>query len=196
MNVLKMLNFKKKRFRALGVLLCYNDSDILEEQIEYLLSQNHDIIVWDHGSDDGTSEVLDKYNKFFKQRKYLSRDFDFYNLYGAMSENLIENFIDKYDFISWPDQDEFLEGPARDMSYYEYIKEVNKSPYTYIQFNNYTYWYTKEDNQFESPTKRIRHYSLFSQCAPRIRAWKAKFTNIRWFNHNPLTGGGGISITF
>lgn len=57
--------FRRKKPRALGVLLCYNDADILEDQIEYLLSQNHDLIVWDHGSDDGATEILDKYNTNF-----------------------------------------------------------------------------------------------------------------------------------
>ena len=40
--------------KALGVLLCYNDADILPEAIESLLNNNHELLVWDHGSDDGT----------------------------------------------------------------------------------------------------------------------------------------------
>ena len=38
--------------RCLGVLLCYNDGDLLEESIRYLLEQDHHLIVWDHGSTD------------------------------------------------------------------------------------------------------------------------------------------------
>lgn len=175
--------------RALGVLLCYNDADILKDQIEYLLSQKHDIVVWDHGSDDGTAEVLDQYDSVFVQRKYIPREFDFYNLYPAMSQNLINHFIQDYDMISWPDQDEFLEGPSRDKSYYEYLTDVFNSRYSYIRFDNYLYWYTDEDDASkENVCERIRHYSLQSKCAPRIRAWKAKATNISVFNHNPLEG--------
>ena len=44
------------RFKLLGVLLCYNDADILEDAILHLLEHNHDLVVWDHGSDDGTAE--------------------------------------------------------------------------------------------------------------------------------------------
>lgn len=82
-----------------------------------------------------------------------------------------------------------MEGPKRDKSYYEYITEVYNSPYTFIEFDNYVYWFTDDDNLVEKNiTKRMTHYSLFSNCAPRIRAWKASVTNIRFFNHNPLDG--------
>ena len=33
--------------KALGVLLCYNDADILPDTIESLLANNHDLLVWD-----------------------------------------------------------------------------------------------------------------------------------------------------
>jgi len=184
--------FKKaarKKPRALGVLLCYNDGDILRDQIEYLLAQNHDVIAWDHGSDDDTAQVLDEYSHVLKQRKFIPRDFDFYKLYPEMSANVIENFADRYDMISWPDQDEFLEGPHRDKSYYEYLTDVYNSPYTYVEFQNFVYWYTSEDDSIQTNlNKRIVHYSLFSPCAPRIRAWKAAVTNMRQFNHNQLDG--------
>ena len=34
----------------------------------------------------------------------------------------------------------------------------------------------------------MRHYALFANCAPRVRAWRASCTNVRAFNHNPLPG--------
>ena len=175
--------------KCLGVLLCYNDGDILEDSINYLLDNNHDLIVWDHGSDDNTKEVLDRYSDKFLERKFVPRKFDFYNLYQAMSKNLIDNYISEYDWISWPDQDEFLEGPDRKKKYYEYIKDVYKSEYNWIRFNNLNYWFTeKDDKSIKSPIGRIRYYSNFSTCAPRIRSWRASVTNIREFNHNELRG--------
>jgi len=168
------------RFKLLGVLLCYNDADILEDAILHLLEHNHDLVVWDHGSDDGTAEVLDKYEKHFRERKYVPRSFDFYNLYPEMSRNLIKNYVKKYDWISWPDQDELLEGPDRTKKYDKWLKEIHKQGHDFIQFNNYNYWFTTADNALEpSPAERVRHYSLFPDCAPRIRAWRASKTNIR-----------------
>jgi glycosyltransferase involved in cell wall biosynthesis len=175
--------------KHLGVLLCYNDADILADSILHLLENNHDLIVWDHGSDDGTKEVLDKFNKHFLERKFIPRDFDFYNLYPEMSKNLQENYIHQYDWVSWPDQDEILEGQDRSKNYCSWIQTIHENGYDYIQFNNFNYWFTNADDQsILSPIQRIRHYSLFSDCAPRIRSWRAEKTNTRIFNHNPLDG--------
>lgn len=182
-------NKRLTRPRALGVLLCYNDADILGDTIEALLENEHSLIVWDHGSDDGTADVLNRYQSHFVERKFIPRDFDFYQLYQAMSKNLLDFYVSKYDWISWPDQDEILEGPIRGKTYYRSIEEVYHSNFDWIQFNNFNYWFTeKDDTTVVSPVRRIRHYSLFPDCAPRIRSWRAAATNIRQFNHNPPSG--------
>ena len=177
------------RPRALGVLLCYNDAEILPEAIESLLSNNHELLVWDHGSDDGTAAVLDKYASHFVGREFIPREFDFYELYGRMSKHLRKNYRKSYDWISWPDQDEILEGPTREKSYYDFLTEVVNSEYNWVTFRNFNFWFTSEDDPAELfPTRRIRRYSLFHDCSPRIRAWRASVTNDREFNHNPLPG--------
>lgn len=180
---------KRIKPRALGVLLCYNDADLLPEAIEYLLANNHDVIAWNHGSTDDTADVLDQFRKDLVETRFLPRDFDFYKLYETMSENLISNYVSKYDWISWPDQDEFLEGPSRQQTYYEFATDVFNSEYDWVQFHNLLYWFTSEDDQtIASPVERIRRYSHFPDCSPRVRAWRSSATNIRWFNHNPLEG--------
>jgi hypothetical protein len=175
--------------RLLGVLLCYNDADILEYAIEDLLESDHDIIVWGHGSNDATAEVLDKFGKYFIERDFIPRSYDFYKLYQRMSKRLISEYIDKYDWISWPDQDEFLEGLDRKKTYRAYVEDVWHGGYDWIQFNNFNYWHTADDDTLiASPIDRIKHYSIFPDCAPRIRSWRASKTNIRKFNHNAIDG--------
>jgi glycosyltransferase involved in cell wall biosynthesis len=175
--------------RCLGVLLCYNDGDLLEESISYLLEQQHDLIAWDHGSTDETPSVLERFRPQLREIRRVPREFDFYELYRAMSRHLIENYARDYDWISWPDQDEFLEGPARDRSYYEYLVEAHDSGVDWIAFRNFNFWFTEADNATVAEvTRRVRHYSLWPDCPPRIRAWRAPITNIREFNHNPLDG--------
>ncbi len=175
--------------RVLGVLLCHNDADMLPDAIEALLENKHDLVVWDHGSDDETGHVLDRYVGHLRERRFVPRSFDFYQLYEAMSEHLIRHYCADYDWISWPDQDEILEGPARDRSYYNYLMEVMDSEFNWIQFRNFNFWFTTEDDPTVlSPTKRILRYCLFPDCSARIRAWRASVTNIRHFNHNPLKG--------
>jgi hypothetical protein len=177
------------RLRLLGVLLCYNDGDLLEESITYLLGQNHHVIVWDHGSTDETPEVLERFRADLRELRHVPREFDFYELYPAMSRHLIANYVQEYDWISWPDQDEFLEGPARDRSYHDYLVDADEAGVDWIEFRNFNYWWTEEDDPgVTKTTRRVRHYSLRPDCPPRIRAWRAPLTNIRVFNHNPLEG--------
>jgi glycosyltransferase involved in cell wall biosynthesis len=177
------------QLRCLGVLLCYNDGDLLDESISYLLEQKHDLIVWDHGSTDETPAVLERFRPHCREIRRVPREFDFYELYQAMSRHLIESYVTEYDWISWPDQDEFLEGPARDRSYYEYLLKAEESGIDWIEFRNFNYWWTDEDDPgIPETTKRVRRYALRTDCPPRIRSWRARVTNIRRFNHNPLEG--------
>src|ERR1700679_4121433 len=71
------------KMRMLGVLLCYNDGDLLEESIRYLLEQNHDVVVWDHGSTDETPDVIRRLSPELLETKLMPREFDFYELYPA-----------------------------------------------------------------------------------------------------------------
>jgi hypothetical protein len=175
--------------RLLGVLLCYNDGDLVSDAVRYLLDQGHDVIAWDHGSDDETSEVLRRLSAELVELRTIPRSFDFYNLYPEMSRHLLANYVDEYDWISWPDQDEFLEGPDRTRSYQDWLAEVVDSPYDWIQFRNYNYWWTTDDDKsVQSAVERVRHYSLFADCGPRIRSWRASATNEREFNHNAPKG--------
>jgi glycosyltransferase involved in cell wall biosynthesis len=177
------------RPRCLGVLLCYNDGDLLEESISYLLDQGHDVIAWDHGSTDETPAILERFRAQLRELRRVPREFDFYELYPEMSRHLISNYVDAYDWISWPDQDEFLEGPARDQPYYEHLRDAFDSGVDWIEFRNFNYWFTDADDpEIPETTRRVRHYSLRTDGPPRIRSWRARVTNVRRFNHNPLDG--------
>ena len=103
--------------RMLGVLLCYNDGDLVSDAVRYLIDQGHDVIAWDHGSDDETSDILRRLSPELVELRTIPRSFDFYDLYPEMSRHLLADYVDRYDWISWPDQDEFLEGPDRTRSY-------------------------------------------------------------------------------
>jgi len=173
--------------KKLGVLLCYNDADFLKICIDHLIDSGHDIVVWDHGSTDDTSKVLDSFGNLFVERKFVPRSFDFYKLYPSMSQNLIDNYIKSYDWISWPDQDEILEGPNRSKTYSDYLDDVYEGGYDYICFNNINFWHTEDDDiAICDPVRRIKHYSIFPDCSPRIRSWRACKTNLRRFNHNAV----------
>ena len=178
-----------KSIEHLGVLLCYNDSDILEEALDYYLEQCDAVVAYDHGSTDETASILDKYRARLADCVFIPRDFDFYSIYGLVSVDLMHRWVPRCDWISWPDQDEFLEAPTRKQSYRTWIKQLIDSPYGYVKFHNYNFWFTSKDDSTQlRSTARIRHYARFPDCAPRIRSWRACGTNLRFFNHNALPG--------
>ena len=175
--------------KCLGICLFYNDEDIVDEAIQHLLRNNHDVIVWNHGSNDNTQGVIDRYKNHILAQHFLPRSFDFYKLFEHVSKYIIETYVKQYDWISFPESDEFLEGPLRDKSYYEYVRDVFESPYDWIQFNNLVFWFTeKDDSNISMVRERIKHYSFWGDCGPRVYAWKAAAMNVREFNHNPANG--------
>ena len=186
----RWLPFRRaKKLRLLGVLLCYNDGDLVEDAVRYLRDQDHELVVWDHGSTDDTPEILRRLKGDLVELTTVPRSVDFYQMYPRMSEHLLKEYIPRYDWISWPDQDEFLEGPDRQRSYKAWIEEVAGSPYDWVQFNNFNFWWTAADDlSVKRAVDRVRHYALFADCAPRVRCWRASSTNVREFNHNPPLG--------
>jgi Glycosyl transferase family 2 len=175
--------------RCLGICLFYNDDDIVEDAITHLLENNHEVVVWDHGSTDHTSRMIDKFNPFIRERHFVPRSFDFYQIFEHVSRHVINHYVQDYDWISFPESDEILEGPDRTKSYFEHVCDVVESSHDWLQFDNMLFWFTSEDDKAESsPRKRIRHYSIWQDCPPRIYAWRASSMNVRWFNHNPPLG--------
>jgi len=181
------------RPRLLGVLLCYNDGDLLEDSIRYLLEQNHHVIAWDHGSTDETGEVIRRFGHELLETRFVPREFDFYELYPAMSRHLLEHYVASYDWISWPDQDEFLEGPSRSVSYCESIQEPFDSNCNWIEFRNYNYWFTSADDvgiKSRPPGSgtthffpTVRHGSV-PGALPRL-TFASSIIIPRWENHGP-----------
>jgi len=174
--------------RCLGVLLCYNDGDLLAESISYLLDQNHDLIAWDHGSSGETPDILERFRADCVEVQRVPREFDFYEIYPAMSRHLISNYVSEYDWIFWPDQDEFLEArpataPTTSTSSRRTTPEsTGSSPTTST---------TGARRRTTRASRRPRAaFAVLAQAGlpPRIRSWRARVTNIRRFNHNPLEG--------
>ena len=60
-------------FKVLAIIHFYNEVDILDRTIEYLLSQEIDIYLIDNWSQDGSYELARKYQTAFSNRIYLER---------------------------------------------------------------------------------------------------------------------------
>jgi hypothetical protein len=176
--------------RKLGVMLTYEDEDIVLDTIGHLLESGHEVIAWDNGSRDGTWERLTSIRRELRELRRVPRDeVGLYEIYGAMSIELMNGVAAGYDWISWPDSDEILLSDDPGEPYGTFVDRLIASQYDWCQFRNWNFWWTTDDDPaVASPVARIRHYALFEHCAPRVRAWRAGRTNMREFNHNPVPG--------
>lgn len=175
--------------RCLAICLFFNDDDIVEDALTHMLENNHELVVWDHGSDDGTAAAIDRFAPHIRERHYLPRSFDFYKLFEHVSRHVMEHLAPEYDWISFPESDEFLEGPDRRKPYYDHVCDVVESGFDWLQFRNINFWFTEEDDlAILSPRRRIKHYSIWLDCPPRVYGWRARQMTVRWFNHNPALG--------
>lgn len=193
--------------KCLAVLLFHNDEDLVEDQIKYYKYKNkHDLIVFNHNSNDQTSELINKYKDDILCVYELTDQIDFkknevhITIYKILmghqdikkDEIKMSNedgynldFTKNYDWISFPESDEFLEGPDRTKTYYEHICSIHDNPnIDKISFSNVIFWFTdKDDPSIKSPIERIKHYCHRQKCCVRLYAWRANKTVIRRFGH-------------
>ena len=52
--------------KCLAIMLFHNDKDIVEEQIQHMTDNKHDIIIFNHNSTDNTQQIIDKLAKEYK----------------------------------------------------------------------------------------------------------------------------------
>ncbi len=193
--------------KCLTVLLFHNDEDIISDQIEYYgIKNKQDLIVFNHNSNDNTGNIITSHQKHILCTYNLSSNIQFNDnkvheaIYLTLQGNLeicnddivlsdakYNNFdySKAYDWISFPESDEFLEGPDRTKSYYEHLCSIHlKTKINKIIFRNIIFWFTSEDDKtILRPIRRIKHYCYKSNCAPRLYAWRGSKTIIRRFGH-------------
>lgn len=179
------------RARFLAVLLCYNDDDVLAPVVDHLVANHHDVVVWNHGSEDRTEEIALAYlGRGAVEYQRIDRDdVPFAELYGVCARYLVAAYGGRYDWLSWPDQDEILEGPDLARPYHEQVADLLAAGHDWVEFDNFVFWFTDEDDPSEpDPVRRIRRYNLYV-CPPRVRAWRFDRTNERRLgNSNPIDG--------
>ena len=207
--------------RCLAVLLFHNDEDLVADQIEYYkYKNNHDIIVFNHNSTDNTKYNIEKYSDDilciyelsykinFANHEVFDTIFKILDQNSNIKKNEIKisnkngynlNFKENYDWISFPESDEFLEGPDRKKTFYEYLCDIhNKKEITSIKYLTFTYWFTeKDDMKEESPIKRIKYYcvnkpgdtslyekkSNYGNSSSKQYTWRANKIEKTFFGH-------------
>ncbi len=136
--LLKGTTFDKKpewdvppSFRVLAIMHFYNEADILENTIGYLLDQGLDIYLIDNWSDDGSYEIAEKLYHRFTERIYLER----FPILG------------KSEYYEWYKQLERTEVISREMDYSWFIHydadEMRVSPWENVTLRQAIYWIDK-----------------------------------------------------
>lgn len=174
--------------KALALVLFHDDEDIVIPQLNYMIQNNHDIIVFSHNSVDKTDELIKNFNnKRIIDKHFISAEVKFKgNHVFKYIDKYVEPYLKNYDWITFIESDEFLEGPDRKKSYYEYLCDVAKTDATYVMFESFVFWYTeKDDNNIKNPIERMKYYCYDSKCAKKIYAWKASVPRKNVYNHSP-----------
>ena len=154
--------------RFLGMLLCYNDADVLGPVIDHLVRNRHDVVVWNHGSEDDTESVARaRLGRGVIEYQDVDRaEVPFRDLYGVASRYLTSAYGGRYDWLSWPDQDEILEGPELARPYHEQVTELLAAGFDWVEFENFVFWFTDEDDP-ASPTPSRASAGTTSRPPPR-----------------------------
>ena len=196
--------------KCLTTLLFHNDEDLVEDQIQYYKYLNkQDLIVFIHNSSDRTTELVNKYKDdilciYELTDKVSFKDNDVHSIIYQILGNLCDiknyipnhvklsdnkyinfNYANTYDWVSFPESDEFLEGPDRTKTYYEHLHNIHsKKNINKIIFDRYNFWFTeKDDLSIISPNKRIKYYAYREPKREIIYAWRGRACILRWFGH-------------
>lgn len=164
-------------FQVLAVIHFYNEADILEQTIQYLLGQDVDIYLLDNWSDDGGYEIAQKYYEAYPGRIYLERfpasgksdDYEWYN--QLEKTEIISRELD-YDWFIHYDADEMRVCPWEEITLREAIFQVDSQGYNCIENTVTDFRITARDegNIFMEDTFfDFRHQKkLFDQ----LKTWK------------------------
>lgn len=127
-----------EKFKVLAIMHFYNEVDILEQTIEYLLGQDVDVYLLDNWSDDGSYEIACKWKEQYPTRVYLEHfpkggktgEFELYKQMEVTEH--ISKELDYNWFIHY-DADEIRMTPWRNISFRQAIYWIDCLGYNCIE---------------------------------------------------------------
>ena len=126
--------------KVVGMLLVFNDEDIVTEVIESLLSQGLELVVLDNGSTDNTFQICEKFLgkgilqlKQFKTSTFISQHDVLHRILFHMA------LAEKPDWLLRSDSDEFFESGLPNKNLKDAIEHVVSKEFNLIQFKRKRY---------------------------------------------------------
>ncbi|MEM4650090.1 MAG: glycosyltransferase family 2 protein, partial [Candidatus Bathyarchaeia archaeon] len=148
----------------------YNESDIVGQVIDHLISQGIPLVIIDNGSSDGSYEICSEYvgKGVLTIKRMQTEKFELELLLLKLHEIALKYNPD-WELLNGAD--EFLESPYRGLTLKEAIELEAKKGYNLIQFNNFEFYPTEKDDSSERDVrKRIKYYSWSDDF--QFRCWK------------------------
>lgn len=194
-------NFRKieNNLTVLAIITLYNESDIIERNVKYLVKQGIDVHIIDNWSTDGSYKKVKKLTTLYKgltlERFPTTKAPRYYEWKKILTyiENIAHN--SKHDWIIHYDSDEFREAPWPETSLYEGIKFVDSLGFNILDFTVLNYRFTKSTNNFSSkvdPLKYFKYCEFANHPAHfiQVKAWKNTNQKVK------LAKSGGHDVDF
>jgi glycosyltransferase involved in cell wall biosynthesis len=146
--------------RIVGLMPVYNESDIVEQAIDHLISQGIELVLIDDGSADGSYEICSTFlGKGVLSRERLSNKYFEFQLILQRLFETAQNYAPDWTLLSGAD--EFLESPYRGLTLKDAIELESSKGHNLIQFDNFEFWPTEKDHDSKESDvrKRLRYYS-------------------------------------
>lgn len=147
-----------KDFKVLAIIHFYNEEDILEKTIKYLISQNIDIYLVDNWSSDRSYEIAVEAKKRYPKRICLERfpssgKTDYYEWYNQLERTEEIQSELNYDWYIHYDADEMRVSPWEGCTLLEFLYRVDQLGYNLVDNTVLDHKITnKEDDIFMEDT--------------------------------------------
>lgn len=145
-------------FKALAIVHFYNEEDILEKTIEYLISQKLDIYLVDNWSNDRSYEIALEAKRRYPNRIYLERfpssgKTDYYEWYNQLERTEQIQSEMNYNWYIHYDADEMRVSPWEGCTLLEFLYRVDQLGYNLVDNTVVDHKITnKEDDIFMEDT--------------------------------------------
>lgn len=125
-------------FKVLAIIHVYNEADILEMSLQYLLKQEVDIYLLDNWSDDGSYEIAKKFqakhsNQVFLERYPKGGKKDYYDWYHQMEKTEEISLKTNYNWYIHHDVDEMRTGFWKNKNLRETIYYIDQLGFNLIE---------------------------------------------------------------
>lgn len=165
-------------FRVLAIIHCFNESDVIEDTINYLLGQEVDLYLIDNWSDDGTYEIIEKYVQKYPDKIRCERfpsagKNDFFDLFHQLERTEQIAGSEAYSWFMHYDADEIHVSPWINTTLREAIYQIDRLGYNTID-NTVVDFKLTEDNKQSNIFFKDTYFDYGHRAAHFIqrKTWK------------------------